>query len=154
MKFYGVRFNDYGKIYVYKSNLDLNKDFFYRIIADGRTEYNNPIKIVEVYNNYSVALCQNFNNLDNINKGDIREITNAEIVKRGKKKKDSGIKQVYFNEEKGTTIVCWNDGTKTKVHCCDGDWFDKEKGLAMCYVKRYFDNQGYYNDFFKQWCEE
>ena len=153
MKMYEVKFNDYGKVYIYKSNLDLHKDFFYRIVADGRTEYSSPIKVVEIWNDYAVGVKAHMLLGDWKNDIEIREITSAEIVKRGKKKKDSGIKQVYFNEEKGTTVVCWKDGTKTKVRCCDGDVFDKEKGLAMCYVKRTFDNQGYYNDFFKQWCE-
>lgn len=58
------------------------------------------------------------------------------------------IKRVIFNEP--ATIVLWKDGTKTVVKCHEGDTFDKEKGLAMCFAKKALNNKyGYYNVFLK-----
>ena len=44
------------------------------------------------------------------------------------------IKKVIFNNP--ATIVIWADGTKTVVKRQKGDRYDKEKGLAMAFVKR------------------
>ena len=41
------------------------------------------------------------------------------------------IKKVIFNGP--CTIVLWSDGDKTIVRC-DNEDFDKEKGLALCYM--------------------
>ena len=38
------------------------------------------------------------------------------------------------------TIIIWNDGTKTVVKCADGDLYDPEKGVALCFMKKYFPN--------------
>jgi hypothetical protein len=59
------------------------------------------------------------------------------------------IAKVIFN--KPATIVLWQDGTKTVVKCQKGEKYDKEKGLAMCIVKKALGNQGNYNNFFKKW---
>ena len=59
------------------------------------------------------------------------------------------ISKVIFN--KPATIILWQDGTKTVVKCQKGDKYDKEKGLAMCIVKKALGNQGNYNNFFKKW---
>lgn len=37
-----------------------------------------------------------------------------------------------------TTVVFFNDGTKSTVVCCDEDNFDVEEGIAMCVIKRMF----------------
>ena len=34
------------------------------------------------------------------------------------------------------TIVIWKDGTKTMARVSEGDTFDPEKGVAICYMKR------------------
>lgn len=34
------------------------------------------------------------------------------------------------------TIIIWNDGTKTVVKCTDGDLYDPEKGVALCFLKK------------------
>lgn len=65
---------------------------------------------------------------------------------------DDMIEKVIFNEEKLTTVVLWKDGVRTIVHCQEGDAFDKEKGLAMCYVKRFMQNRGCFNEIFKKYC--
>ena len=58
------------------------------------------------------------------------------------------IEKVIFNPP--ATIVLWRDGTKTIVKCQDGDEFDWEKGLAMAYVKRAFNNERTYYGLFKK----
>lgn len=58
------------------------------------------------------------------------------------------IEKVIFNPP--ATIVKWKDGTKTVVKCKDDDEFDWEKGLAMAYVKRAFNNERTYYGLFKK----
>jgi len=62
------------------------------------------------------------------------------------------IEDVIFNNP--ATIVFWRDGSKTVVKAQDGEPFDKEKGLAMAYVKKCCGNLGNYNNIFKKWCKE
>ena len=62
------------------------------------------------------------------------------------------IDKVMFNPP--ATIVFWRDGSKTVVKAQDGEPFDKEKGLAMAYVKKCCGNLGNYNDIFRKWCKE
>lgn len=59
----------------------------------------------------------------------------------------SEIDKVYFG--KGTTVIKWKNGTRTKVKCQDDETFDKEKGVAMCIIKHMFGDIGYYNEIFK-----
>ena len=61
------------------------------------------------------------------------------------------IKNVIFSGP--CTIVQWSDGDKTIVRCENED-FDKEKGLAMAIVKKFFgtnESKSNYNDIFKKW---
>ena len=62
------------------------------------------------------------------------------------------IKKAIFNNP--ATIVYWDDDTKTVVKCGEEDKYDKEKGLALCYMKRLFDNKSNYNEVLKKWCVE
>lgn len=58
------------------------------------------------------------------------------------------IKKVIFNYP--ATIVLWEDGTKTVVKTQNGEYYDCEKGLAMCFAKKALGNEGnYYNTFMK-----
>ena len=61
------------------------------------------------------------------------------------------IKKVIFNNP--ATIVFWFDGTKTVVKC-EGDIYDKEKGLAMAIAKRALGNTGRYYEIFKKFIPE
>lgn len=45
-------------------------------------------------------------------------------------------KKVIFNDP--ATIVYWEDGSKTVVKCGNGDIYDREKGFAMCVLKRLY----------------
>lgn len=60
------------------------------------------------------------------------------------------IKRVIFNEP--ATIVLWKDGTKSVVKCCEGDTYDKEKGLMACIIKKLTGNTGRWNEIIKEWC--
>lgn len=62
------------------------------------------------------------------------------------------IDKVIFNGP--ATIVFWCDGSKTVVKCGSNDVFDKEKGIAMCFVKKIYGNKGCYNNVFKPWIGE
>ena len=44
------------------------------------------------------------------------------------------------------TIVIWDDGTKTVVKCQEGETFDEEKGVALCFAKKALGNKGNYYD--------
>ena len=58
--------------------------------------------------------------------------------------------RVIFNQP--ATIVWWSDGSKTVVKCHEDDTYDKEKGLAMAFMKRMYGNDGYFNEIVKEWC--
>lgn len=62
------------------------------------------------------------------------------------------IKKVIFN--KPATIVLWSDGSKTIVKRQKGDRWDKEKGLAMCIIKKLSGNTGAYYKIFKEYCND
>lgn len=65
-----------------------------------------------------------------------------------KRKPNELVKKVIFN---GThTVVLWSDGIKTIVNCNEGDEFDKEKGIALCFMKRFCGNTGAFNEILKK----
>lgn len=43
---------------------------------------------------------------------------------------------IIFNPP--ATIIMWSDGTKTVVKCHEEDTYDKKKGLALCYLKKFY----------------
>ena len=61
-------------------------------------------------------------------------------------------KKIIFNGP--ATIVLWDDGTKTVVKCPDGDTFDQEKGLALCFMKKSLGNNSNFNNIIKKYLEE
>lgn len=138
MFFYGVTFNKEGKIYTYKSKMKLEVGEKYKISSEYRT-YENPVTIRSCTPYSSIPASQ------------VVEITKAE--RTYDKKIKSPISQVYFNEEKGTTAVKWYDGTTTKVSIQDGEPFDKEKGIALCFMKRKYNNRGAYFNIIKKGIE-
>ena len=64
--------------------------------------------------------------------------------------KTGNIHSILANEEKGVFTVVWEDGTSTMVSIQEGDTWDEEKALAMCYVKRFCGNKGAFNDIFTE----
>lgn len=53
-------------------------------------------------------------------------------------------KKVIFNNP--ATIVYWSDGSKTVVKAQEGDGWDEEKGLAMCYIKKFIGLKEFYHN--------
>lgn len=58
------------------------------------------------------------------------------------------IKQIIFN--KPATIILWRNGDKTVVKCQKGDKFDKEKGIALCFMKYVLGNKSNFNEIIKE----
>jgi len=52
------------------------------------------------------------------------------------------------------TIILWQDDTKTVCKCSEGDEFDAEKGIAMCFLKKMFGNPSQVRKFFDKWMKE
>lgn len=145
MKFIKVKFANghCDKFYYYQTQLNLIKGGVYDIVVDNRTRYDNFITVIE--DNVSIreiprGVC-------------VREITSAKII-NAPPKPTGGIKNIYLNEDKGTVVIKWVDGTNTKVKCQDNESFDAEKGIALCFMKRVFHNRGCYNDIFKKYVGE
>lgn len=58
-------------------------------------------------------------------------------------------KKVIFSGP--ATTILWTDGTKTTVKCnMEEEYFDEEKGIAMCYLKKMFGNKGNFNNIFRE----
>ncbi len=57
-------------------------------------------------------------------------------------------KKVIFSGP--ATTILWTDGTKTTVKCQGDDVFDKETGIALCYLKKMLGNKGNYNNIFRE----
>lgn len=70
------------------------------------------------------------------------------LVSIGKKRSVPEIKNVYFNPP--YTVVIWEDKTKTKIKCQDGDIYDPEKGLALAISKKALGNKGSWYEVFKK----
>lgn len=140
MMYVTVKFNGCGKEYTYKTNLNLLPGAIYNIEADNETQYKSPVEVVKL----------NMRPSSEFPEDRIRTITKAEMV-NGPKRPKNPIKNVWFNEVKGTTVVQWYDGSKTKVICNKNDTFDKEKGIALCFMKKIYSNRGCYYEFIKKW---
>lgn len=140
MNYVYVKFGGTEKNYLYKTKLNLIEGATYKIVADGITTYSSPVKVCSI-----VPTRPNFG-------GVIREITTAEIVTAPPRPKVTA--KIVINKEKGTTVALWRDGTKTIVKCQHGDSFDAEKGVAMCFMKRYFMNRGCYNEWMREVMKE
>ena len=57
-------------------------------------------------------------------------------------------KKVIFSGP--ATTILWRDGTKTTVKCQRHDIYDKETGIAMCYLKKLLGNKGNFNNIFRE----
>lgn len=147
MKYYAVVFDGTpNREYVYKSTLDLPLLSKGKITADGILTYHNQVTI-------SRKLSAQEGHQIFAKLGGLREITNFQVT-HGAPKPNDRIKNVYFNKEKGTTCVLWDDGKKTIVKCAPEDTWDEEKALALCYMKRVLGNRGSFNETLKRYCHE
>lgn len=61
------------------------------------------------------------------------------------------IDRVLFQDT--ATVVFWKDGTKTVVKTQNDETFDKEKGLAMAFVKKACGNTRDYYEMFLKYCK-
>lgn len=76
-----------------------------------------------------------------------------EDAKRAQEPEPDVVKAVYFNYEKGATTVVWFDGMRTTVSCQNGEDFDEEKAIALCFMKRIFDNKGCFNNYMRKYID-
>lgn len=150
-KFLGT--ND--KIYFFRTKMNLEIGKWYDIYTKESGGYTSPIKVVKEHSTTTYFYDGSM----------YKEIVAAKeaclYTKVDKTKhssiesnspKDGWIDQVWFNPTKGTTVVRWTDGSKTMVRCQGGEPFDKEKGLALCYMKKTLSNKGSFNEILKKWC--
>lgn len=135
MRYVVVRFPNSTKEYIYKTKLSLIVGGIYTIVADNTYEYGSPVQIIRYSKNCNLPKDVT-----------LREITKADCVV-AKRKYINPFQKVIFNEKKGTTVVLWGNGQKTIVKCQEGDCFDKEKALAIAFMKVSFENRGYFNDY-------
>ena len=139
MKYIIVKFKGTEKRYIYKTRLNLMVGAIYDITADNSKTYNNPVLIEEI----NEKAPKNYNHAY-----PMREITNVVLI-QAPRRPTANVK-IIINEKKKTTVAIWGDGSKTVVKCQPGDEFDAEKGIAMCFVKRSFNNRGCYNDWMRE----
>ena len=135
MKIVAVKFNGVGKEYFYYTNLNLRIGGKYNIVADKKSSYDNPVVVT-----YYATVNPTY--------GSLRTITSAKLVD-GTARPDDGLDRIIFNED--VTIAIWKDGTKTLIRCQEGDIFDKEKAIALCYMKKALGNRGSFNETIKKW---
>ena len=146
MKYYGVVFSGTPyKEYLYKAEKELPVGAICKIVADDTTAYKNPVRISR---EFTVQEAEHLVERTGMN---LRTITEYKII-RGAARPSDRIDKVYFNKEKGTTCVIWDDGKKTIVHCSPNDTWDEEKALALCYMKRVLGNRGSFNETLKKYC--
>ena len=121
------------KNYYYNTKLKLMEGAKYKITADGQTNYTSPVYIEAIAPGH----------FDNV-----REITSAELLE-APPKPEKPYKKIVVNHKKETICVLWIDGTKTVLKPQPGDTFDIEKGIALCFMKKCFNNRGCFNDAFR-----
>ena len=133
-----VCFPNSTREYLYETNLKLIEGAEYKIVADNDFTYSSPV----------IVLSNDYKGKTSFS-GRLREITKADIVSAPPRKRDI-IKSVYFNKKKGITTVVWIDNTKTMVECSSQDKVDMEKAILACFMKRRYDNRGYYNEYLRK----
>ena len=125
------------KIYEYNTKLELHQGGIYDIITSGSKGvprgYDSYVTVMRVEPGHDPTL---------------RTITEARIIKYPRKP-EKPYKQVVVNKSKRTICVVWKDGTRTIMKCPPEDEWDEEKGIAICFMKKAFDNRGCYYDTFR-----
>ncbi len=99
------------------------------------------------YDPFKAEFCGSFEVADIIMKDIYNDLTYQMDIKPYFK-----IKEVIFNDP--ATIVYWEDGTKTVVKCGKDDIYNKETGLALCFMKKALNNKGNYNNLFRKYIKE
>lgn len=132
----GVIFGKGGKIYHYNTKLKMGMGGVYDIVSsetNGLRRYDSYVTVITLESGTDPML---------------RTITEARLIK-APRRPEKPYKQVVVNESKRTICVVWKDGTSTVMKCHPEDEWDEEKGIAMCFMKKMFDNRGCYYDTFK-----
>lgn len=127
-----VRFNVNGKLYAYNTNVKMLVGGIYDIVADGEQTYSSHVKVYQIMGGTDKNL---------------RTITDAKCIE-GPPRPRKEYKEIVVNKEKETVCVVWRDGTSTvmKPH---NEEFDAEKGIALCFMKKKYDNRGCFNEAFR-----
>lgn len=145
MYYYEIEFEGTPyKTYFFKSVKPLIVNGIYWITADYVQKYNNKVLICKEFSKREAEDWERRYSCK------LRTITDVKMCEAPERPNDH-IRNVWFNEEKGTTCVEWDDGVKTLVTCQPGDIFSKEFGIALCYMKRMMKNRACYNDVFRKW---
>lgn len=132
----GVIFGKGGKIYHYNTKLKMGMGGVYDIVSSGTNGSRG-------YDSYVTVIT-----LESGTDPMLRTITEARLIK-APRRPEKPYKQVVVNKSKRTICVVWKDGTSTVMKCHPEDEWDEEKGIAMCFMKKMFDNRGCYYDTFK-----
>lgn len=148
-----------NKRYLYKTELDLQLGSTYSIIADNKQAFNNLVKVTKIADWLphpsstriitAAKLINSFKDTPlTLEEGKI--LQNKLIIPR----KSNPIRKVYFNKEKDTTAVLWENGEKTIFKRDSRDEWDYEKVVAMAFMKKYFNNKAYYYDRLQEIIED
>lgn len=129
-----VKFKNYYKEYAYLTSLDFIEGAEYKIVADGKQTYETPV----------IILNNDFKG-NKYSKSSLRVITTASLVLAPPIKKPE-VRKIIFDEAKRTTIVIWADGQKTKLVCAEDDEFDREKAVALAFMKHEYNNRSAFNN--------
>ena len=131
-----VKFDGYDKFYTFTTDLNLIVGNRYRITNENDYDYRGLVVTI-------------------VGKGKATDYGYHKIVAVTAEQTEEqlSIKDVFFVEKNGTTVISWSDGTKTKV-TAHNEAFDKEKGIAMAVMKKVFGNVGRYNDIFRKFITE
>ena len=62
------------------------------------------------------------------------------------------VKHVHWSGN--TCIVYWNDGTQTKSHWDDLEFFDPEKAILVCMARKLYQNSNIYNEVIKKYADD
>lgn len=131
-----VIFGSGSKIYAYNTKLELLMGGVYDIVSKGSSGSRG-------YDSYVTVM-----RVEPGNDPTLRTITEARIIKYPRKP-EKPYKQVVVNKSKRTICVVWKDNTHTIMRCHPEDEWDEEKGIAMCFIKKAFQNRGCYYDTFR-----
>lgn len=146
-----ITFGNSEKPYLYKTKLNLIEGAKYRITNEHWNNYDGAIVTCKKF--YKNINTIEYNKLM-IDPSILKEIIMVECIGAPKPNPPYRIQNIYENFEKGTTTVLWDDGDKTIIRCNPEDEWDREKAIAIAYMKKHFDNRGCYNDEIKKWCAE
>jgi len=131
-----VIFGSGSKIYAYNTKLELLMGGVYDIVSNGSNGSRG-------YDSYVTVMC-----VEPGHDPTLRTITEARIIKYPRKP-EKPYKQVVVNKSKRTICVVWKDNTHTMMKCHPEDEWDEEKGIAICFMKKAFQNRGCYYDTFR-----